>query len=217
MKKSICLALASVFVFSMAALAACGESEDKPNDDKNNPSNNPPVVDTNKAVMPVEYLETIYEESSRTPSGVGMNSTHDPVFVEAKKDGKSVYYAFSTDNDQYGVQVRKSNDLYTWERKEPAINGFTSTTKEDAVKKMYRDGNAELQPVYNVVTSFRDWKPNDPCLTLWAPDVVPATSNTSLDADGEWWLYSCWTAGFGSMQSVIFKCKSTAGIEGPYS
>ncbi len=213
MKKSVCLALASVFVFSMAALAACGETEDKPDD--NNPSNNPPVVDTNKAVMPAEYLETIFEGSSRTPSGVGMNSTHDPVFVEAKKEGKSVYYAFSTDNDQYGVQVRKSDDLYTWERKEPAINGFTSTTNAAAVQKMYRDGNAELQPVYNVLKTFSDWK--NACWTLWAPDVVPATSNATLDADGEWWLYSCWTAAFGSMQSVIFKCKSTAGIEGPYS
>ncbi|MDE5547478.1 MAG: hypothetical protein K2J30_00550, partial [Clostridia bacterium] len=112
-KKSICLALASVFVLSMAALAACGDNDDKPN-------NNPPTGDGNKAGMPAEYLETIFEGNSRTPSGVGMNSTHDPVFVEAKKGGKSVYYAFSTDNDQYGVQVRKSDNLYTWERKEPA-------------------------------------------------------------------------------------------------
>lgn len=215
MKKSICLALASVFVLSMVGLAACGEPEDKPNDNNDPPIVNPPVTDDNKAVMSVEYLETIYDGNTRTPSGAGMNSTHDPVFVEAKKGGKSVYYAFSTDNDQYGVQVRKSNDLYTWERMEPAINGFTSSTNAAAVQKMYRDGNAELQPVYDVLKSFSDWKSS--CWTLWAPDVVPATSNTSLDADGEWWLYSCWTAAFGSMQSIIFKCKSTAGIEGPYT
>lgn len=204
-KKAFCLALASVLVLSVGALGACNEDE--------TPDTPDPVEDTNKAVMPVEYLDTIYENNARTESGEGMNSTHDPVIVEAKKDGKSVYYAFSTDNDQYGVQVRKSSNLYKWERKEPAINGYTSAMKESDVKQMYSTGSAELMDVYNVVRSFGDWSN---CWTLWAPDVVPATSNASLDADGEWWLYSCWTAGFGSMNSVIFKCKSTNGVEGPY-
>ncbi len=211
-KKVFCLALASVLVLSMGALGACNEDE---NPDKKPDDTPDPVVDTNKAVMPADYLDTLYENNVRTEAGIGMNSTHDPVIVEAKKDGKSVYYAFSTDNDQYGVQVRKSSNLYQWERKEPAISGFTSATKAADVQKMYRDKTAELQPVYDVLTTFGDWK--NGCWTLWAPDVVPATSNTTLDADGEWWLYSCWTAAFGSMQSVIFKCKSTNGVEGPYS
>ncbi len=208
-KKTLCLALAPIFVLSLAALSACGDPNEPPKDD------NPPTDTSTKAVMPVGYLDTIYEDGTRTESGVGMNSTHDPVFVEAKKDGKSVYYAFSTDNDQYGVQVRRSENLYQWERKEPAIKGFTSSTKESDVKSMYQNKTAELQPVYDVLSKFGDWK--NACWTLWAPDVVPATSNASLDADGEWWLYSCWTAAFGSMQSIIFKCKSTVGIEGPYT
>jgi hypothetical protein len=197
-KKGIaCMALTGIMAFSAAALSACG-----------NESSAPKYAD--------ETIDRLFKlnSGSRTDEGNGINSTHDPVVVEAKRNGKSEFYAFSTDNDQYGVQIRKSLNLYRWERAGVAINGFTAATKAQDVQNMYKNGNAELQPVYQVLTGMSDW--NNSCWTLWAPDVVPATSNKNADADGEWWLYSCWTSKFGSEQSVIFKCKSTEGVTGPY-
>ena len=205
--KLVCIALSAAFALSAASLAACGTTD---------PGSNPkPPLPTGDAVYPTaDYLNNLYSGNALTEAGKGQNSTHDPVLVEAKAAGKSVFYAFSTDNDQFGVQIRKSENLYEWERVGVAIDGFTPTMKEDDVRQMYANNRGELQPVYNVMTSLVGW--NSDCWTLWAPDVVPATSNKSLDANGEWWLYSCWTSTFGSQHSVIFKCKSTTGIEGPY-
>ena len=204
--KLVCIALSAAFALSAASLAACGTTD---------PGSNPkPPLPTGDAVYPTaDYLNNLYSGNALTEAGKGQNSTHDPVLVEAKAAGKSVFYAFSTDNDQFGVQIRKSENLYEWERVGVAIDGFTPTMKEDDVRQMYANNRGELQPVYNVMTSLVGW--NSDCWTLWAPDVVPAT-NKSLDANGEWWLYSCWTSTFGSQHSVIFKCKSTTGIEGPY-
>lgn len=201
-KNIVCIALTAVLSLSAAMLAACGEKKPQP------------TGGGNAEYPATDYLDPLYSGSTLTNAGKGRNSTHDPVLVEAKADGKSVFYAFSTDNDQYGVQIRKSDNLYEWSRVGVAIEGFTTKMSGDDVKKLYQNGNAELQDVFKVVSSLSGW--NNDCWTLWAPDVVPATSNKDLDANGEWWLYSCWTSGFGSEHSVIFKCKSANGIEGPY-
>ena len=204
-KKIVCVALTGLLALSTAMLAACGDEPTPP------PSGDP--------VYAKDWLQPLFElgntSGARTKDGLAMNSTHDPVVVEAKRNGVSEYYAFSTDNDQYGVQIRKSANLYNWERVGVAINGYTTSMKEADVRSMYLNTTSELDEVYKKIRTYSDWKSD--CWTLWAPDVVPATSNTTLDANGEWWLYSCWTAGFGSEQSIIFKLTSQNGITGPYT
>ena len=97
--KLVCIALSAAFALSAASLAACGTTDPGPK----------PPLPTGDAVYPTaDYLNNLYSGNALTEAGKGQNSTHDPVFVEAKAAGKSVFYAFSTDNDQFGVQIRKS-------------------------------------------------------------------------------------------------------------
>lgn len=202
-KSFVCFALTAVMALSAAMLSACGKEKEP----EVPPAATGPVYAT-------EFPGALYENGVPSQEGKGMIGAHDPTIVEAKNDGKSVYYSFGTDNyaSGYGVPIRKSSNLYTWEWVGTAIRGYNNTKSENVVKEIYESSTAELKPVYDIVSSYNDWAR---VWTLWAPDVVPATSNTNKDVNGEWWLYSSWTAKFGSQHSVIFMCKSV-GIEGPY-
>ena len=106
-KNAVCIALTAVMALSAAmTLAACGKTADP-----NTPE--PPVTDGAAVYPEASYLDPFYRTGGTLSElGAGANSTHDPVIVEAKSNGSSVYYAFSTDNDEYGVQIRKSANLY---------------------------------------------------------------------------------------------------------
>lgn len=137
--------------------------------------------------------------SSGNPAIWTEEFAHDPVIVEA--DGK--YYTFSTDNfGDFGYQVRESEDLIHFNYIGTAIPNTGSASDHS----VFTDGNAELQPVYDLLSTDGNW--DGSCWTLWAPDVVPA-------ADGGYWLYGCWTAAFGQGHSIIFQCHADE-ITGPY-
>lgn len=203
----ICCSLAAVFALSAAFLAACGKKKpDGPDDDG-------PVNEEPSGLQAVVYPEAMFDPL--VPSGYNnaVKTAHDPVIVEAiTAKGTSRYYVFGTDNDMYGVPIRVSDDLVYWERAGVAIDGFTDTMSETDVQTMYRGGNAELQEVYDWIRTGTGFD----CWTLWAPDVVPAATNTGKTEDGGWWLYSCWTTAFGSSRSIIFKLSSD-NVAGPYT
>lgn len=144
-----------------------------------------------------EFEELSY--NSNRPAGWTTEFAHDPVVIEA--NGK--YYAFSTDNfGDFGYQVRESEDLINWDYIGTAISDTGSASSHS----VFTSGDAELQPVYDLLSEDGNW--DGSCWTLWAPDVVPAYG-------GGYWLYGCWTAAFGQGHSIIFQCYSDS-VEGPY-
>ena len=208
MKKFLCVALSSLLCVSALALAACGEEEQPPAPSEETPPESTAVVYPS---------DPIFSSLAEDRSTKAQYKAHDPVIVEAKDEFGSIFYAFSTDNDGgYGVQVRKSYNAAIWEQLDPAIEGYTAKMSDDSVKQMFRSASTSfhLYDVYRWISRGADW--GNGCWTLWAPDVVPAAGNTSLAVDGGWWMYSCWTTGFGSMRSVIFKLNAE-NIEGPYT
>ena len=211
-KKLICIALASVFAMSAGLLAACGDDDNGGGDGGDG------------ELKPVSELypnDFDFEPINWQGSKVDAYGGHDPVMVEAFDGNKPVYYSFSTDNATggfvYGVQVRKSDDMIEWTKVGSAIKGFNSLKSENAVKSYIQSDACEIKEPYTVVSSFPDWSnpQKGPCWTLWAPDVIPAPTNTGKTVNGGWWLYSSWTAGFGSDQSLIFKLHSD-NVAGPY-
>lgn len=207
-----CFALSALMGLSVCGLAACGETK---NDDENKKDPDTPIVNPDdgedKVVYPNDpYFLSLSEDKDTKASF----KAHDPVMVEAMDaDGYPMYYAFSTDNDGgYGVQVRSSFDMSTWEFEGPAIEGFTANMSETAVQNLYRQSSFHLHDVYTWISSDSKFD----CWTLWAPDVVPAAGNTDLSEDGGWWMYSCWTTGFGSSRSIIFKLNAE-NVKGPYT
>lgn len=208
-KKLLCIALASVFAMSAGLLAACGDSDDG----EEGSAELKPVSELYPDESKFDF-EPLYNNGQASDA----YGTHDPVMVEAFDNGKAVYYAFSTDNITggiYGVQVRKSDDMVEWEKVGAAIKGFSNVKSDAQVEAHYKTGNSEIDEVYQIVKNYPDFSSSGPCYTLWAPDVIPAPTNTGKTVNGGWWLYSCWTAGFGSSQSVIFKLKSD-NVAGPY-
>lgn len=150
------------------------------------------------------YLEELFDPlagfgAAGTPS-TGVVNAHDPSIIEV--DG--VYYTFGTDNyGQFGYTIRSSRDLINWERVGVAIEGFNEDGSRPTTSTFSEEN--ELYPIYELLSTVNDWKNT---WTLWAPNVVPA-------ADGGYWLYGSWTAGFGSSHSIIFQCYAEE-VTGPY-
>ena len=123
----------------------------------------------------------------------GILNAHDPSMIQTGEG----YYVFSTGNNgQPGYEIRKSEDLISWEYIGQAISGVDSTLKKvhSLLGAAYEDSKG---------TEFETKNPD-----LWAPDVVPA-------ADGGYWLYGSISYVFGDNYSAIFLCHSDK-IDGPY-
>ncbi len=158
-------------------------------------------------------VKTAYPDA--TPAGLsygignGLAYVHDPVIMEVEEgyeiDGTTYYYfSYSTDNEGgYGVPVKGSVDMITWDRLGCAIPDFGSNASE--VAKKCKEGNSPLQDAYDLISSDANF---NNVWTLWAPEVVPA-------ADGGYWMYNSWTDAFGSRRSVIFQCYSESPA-GPF-
>ena len=209
MKRKILSLLLGLIMLLPLCLAACsgGQNED--------PNDNPPIVtpgDPDDGLYPSDpNFDALSGFDSTDTSRWGEAKAHDPSVIEA--DGK--FYVFSTDNDGgYGYQVRTSDDLIHWSFVGFAIENC-GTSVSDA-KSTYEAGNGGLQEVYEILVEDSEWgrtssgsyDPNG-SWPLWAPDVVKGS-------DGKYWLYGCWTAGFGQGHSVIFLCKANS-VTGPYS
>jgi len=122
-----------------------------------------------------------------------LGKTHDPSFIEAEENGKTVYYLFSTGwNDvsdyegvrTYGNVIHRSEDgMKTWD-----FVGRTfdyETRQEDFVDadagKWLYDGTCS-----GYGESDASW---------WAPDIVPCPS-------GGYWLYTCVVDGASNSEGM---------------